>query len=244
MHFHLPKPLHGWREFAGEVGIIVVGVLIALAFEAFVQGWQWRDKSKGAVDALRPEIAANFFYASEMAVTVPCVDQQLAALEDRVANSGATLNPAPNYSEAIYARYTYRAPSREWPDQVWQAMIVEGVSSHLDPPLRRRLARAYNLLGMNRTTNHGTDAIAYRLQLLARPVALDPASRNHLIEEIEEARGDFDDMKLRSEQALKMIGLSGLAPARRDVDAALKVSGTVRFCRAHGIRLGTAEARD
>lgn len=25
MHFHLPKPLHGWREFAGEVGIIVVG---------------------------------------------------------------------------------------------------------------------------------------------------------------------------------------------------------------------------
>ncbi len=26
MHFHLPKPLHGWREFVGEVGIIVVGV--------------------------------------------------------------------------------------------------------------------------------------------------------------------------------------------------------------------------
>ena len=22
MHFRLPKPLHGWREFAGEVGII------------------------------------------------------------------------------------------------------------------------------------------------------------------------------------------------------------------------------
>ena len=31
MHFHLPKPLHGWREFAGEVAIIVIGVLIALA---------------------------------------------------------------------------------------------------------------------------------------------------------------------------------------------------------------------
>lgn len=22
MHLHLPKPLHGWREFAGEIGII------------------------------------------------------------------------------------------------------------------------------------------------------------------------------------------------------------------------------
>jgi hypothetical protein len=30
MHFHLPGPLHGWREFAGEVGIIVLGVLIVL----------------------------------------------------------------------------------------------------------------------------------------------------------------------------------------------------------------------
>ena len=30
MHVHLPKPLHGWRAFVGEVGIIVLGVLIAL----------------------------------------------------------------------------------------------------------------------------------------------------------------------------------------------------------------------
>ena len=33
MRFNLPKPLHGWREFAGEVGVIVLGVLIALGFE-------------------------------------------------------------------------------------------------------------------------------------------------------------------------------------------------------------------
>jgi hypothetical protein len=37
MHFHLPKPLHGWREFAGEVAIIVLGVLIALGAEQLVQ---------------------------------------------------------------------------------------------------------------------------------------------------------------------------------------------------------------
>ncbi len=30
MHLHLPKPLHGWREFPGEVGIIVIGVPLAL----------------------------------------------------------------------------------------------------------------------------------------------------------------------------------------------------------------------
>ena len=31
MRVKLPKPLHGWREFAGEVGVVVLGVLIALA---------------------------------------------------------------------------------------------------------------------------------------------------------------------------------------------------------------------
>ena len=37
MHFHLPKPAHGWRELAGEVGIIVLGVLIALGAEQTVE---------------------------------------------------------------------------------------------------------------------------------------------------------------------------------------------------------------
>jgi len=44
MHFHLPKPMHGWREFAGEVGIIVVGVLIALGAEHLIERWHWREK--------------------------------------------------------------------------------------------------------------------------------------------------------------------------------------------------------
>ena len=44
MHFHLPKPLHGWRQFAGEVGIIVVGVLIALGAEQLVASWHWRSE--------------------------------------------------------------------------------------------------------------------------------------------------------------------------------------------------------
>lgn len=31
MHVHMPKPLHGWRASIGEVGIIVLGVLMLLA---------------------------------------------------------------------------------------------------------------------------------------------------------------------------------------------------------------------
>jgi protein-disulfide isomerase-like protein with CxxC motif len=52
MHFHLPKPLHGWRAFAGEVGIIVVGVLIALAAEQVVQTIHGRQEVVELRDAL------------------------------------------------------------------------------------------------------------------------------------------------------------------------------------------------
>jgi hypothetical protein len=31
------KPLHGWRAFLGEVGIIVLGVLVALVVGQFAQ---------------------------------------------------------------------------------------------------------------------------------------------------------------------------------------------------------------
>ena len=44
MRVHLPKPLHGWRQLAGEVGIIVLGVLIALGFEQLVEAMRWRSE--------------------------------------------------------------------------------------------------------------------------------------------------------------------------------------------------------
>jgi|SRR5215469_13078178 len=44
MHFHLPKPVHGWRAFVGEIGIIVFGVLIALSAEQAVDAWHWSQR--------------------------------------------------------------------------------------------------------------------------------------------------------------------------------------------------------
>src|SRR5690349_12397970 len=37
MRIRLPKPLHGWRAFTGEVGVIVLGVLLALAAQELAQ---------------------------------------------------------------------------------------------------------------------------------------------------------------------------------------------------------------
>jgi hypothetical protein len=59
MHFHLPKPLHGWREFAGEVGIIVIGVLIALGAEQLVEAAHRQREGVQAESTIRDEIELN-----------------------------------------------------------------------------------------------------------------------------------------------------------------------------------------
>lgn len=55
MHIHLPKPVHGWRAFVGEVGIIVIGILIALGAEQLVEWVHWRHKQHETLERLFEE---------------------------------------------------------------------------------------------------------------------------------------------------------------------------------------------
>jgi hypothetical protein len=77
MHFHLPKPLHGWREFIGEVGIIVIGVLIALAAEQAVEAVHWREQMGGTRDQLYSEAASNLRVAKWRQLQQPCIERRL-----------------------------------------------------------------------------------------------------------------------------------------------------------------------
>src|SRR4051794_27960033 len=81
MHFHLPKPLHGWREFTGEVGIIVLGVLIALGAEQVVETIHSRyqvGETRRALDSeLSRDLAAYQWRLSER----PCARARVEELD-------------------------------------------------------------------------------------------------------------------------------------------------------------------
>jgi hypothetical protein len=77
MHFHLPKPLHGWRDFLGEVGIIVVGVLIALAAEQIVESIHWREQMRGTRNELYDEARGNLTAARWRQLQEPCISRRL-----------------------------------------------------------------------------------------------------------------------------------------------------------------------
>jgi hypothetical protein len=82
MHFHLPKPLHGWREFTGEVGIIVIGVLIALGAEQVVETLHWRSEVAAERTSLNHEARDMLGAIQSRQAQQACVDRRLAEISD------------------------------------------------------------------------------------------------------------------------------------------------------------------
>jgi hypothetical protein len=89
MHFLLPIPLHGWRAFAGEVGIIVVGVLIALAAEQAVDDIRWHQKVAVVRKSLMEELGNDRGRWQVNMAEAPCLLDSIGKL-DRWARSGSS----------------------------------------------------------------------------------------------------------------------------------------------------------
>jgi len=123
MHFHLPKPLHGWREFIGEVGIIVIGVLIALGAEQVVESWHWNREVAGAREALGYEIADSVGQGYEREHIYSCVEQRLDLLAAIVDKAGETGRLPPLGSPGS-------TPFRSWVDATWRTTMAGQAASH------------------------------------------------------------------------------------------------------------------
>jgi len=89
MHLHLPKPLHGWRAFVGEVGIIVIGVLIALGAEQMVSALHDRTEARDAERAIRAELEQNMAKLRSRREKLSCVVARLNELQAVIDSAGA-----------------------------------------------------------------------------------------------------------------------------------------------------------
>lgn len=93
MHVQLPKPLHGWRAFVGEVGIIVLGVLIALGAGSVVEDWQWRHKVAIVRASLMGELGNDRARWEVDQSFVPCARREIDLLDQWAAKGGASAPP-------------------------------------------------------------------------------------------------------------------------------------------------------
>ena len=133
MHFHLPKPLHGWREFGGEVGIIVIGVLIALGAEQAVEWLHWRNEVADARMALDRELAYDLGALVNRQQEGPCIDHRLQEIRNLLTGNSSGLASAPRSPLGQPQLWRPRT-------NVWQATIAAQIAEHM--PLATRLGYA------------------------------------------------------------------------------------------------------
>jgi hypothetical protein len=133
MRIGLPSPLGGWRSFAGEVGIVVLGVLIALGASEFVQSREWRGRVAQARAALNHEIVLNLIEAELRINTGQCANRRMDELRLLVMNAGPDLA-----KPLVVTRYHTEIAS--WSQNVWRTLIASGVISHM--PMTEMLAYA------------------------------------------------------------------------------------------------------
>ena len=74
------KPPHGWNAVAWELGIVTLGVLIALAAQQFVESRQWRSEVVAERASLLQEASDALGVVAARNAQVPCVDRRLAEI--------------------------------------------------------------------------------------------------------------------------------------------------------------------
>jgi hypothetical protein len=185
MEIHKPKAVHGWRELAKEVGIIVIGVLIALGAEQVVQRIEWHHKTGAAEEAMRLELGKDDGpqvwgrYAMHV-----CIDGTLDAIRAGAENHASRAEMA-----ALIARH--RTPFWTWDALAFAGANASDVSLHLSSETMHGWTMAYATIpALNQANakefNDGADLVA--LSRTGGP--LSDAERNQVLRAVELLRRD------------------------------------------------------
>ncbi|MDB5476264.1 MAG: hypothetical protein JWP49_1775 [Phenylobacterium sp.] len=218
MDIHKPKPVHSWRELLTEIGVVVIGVLIALSAEQAVEWLHWREKAHHAEQSIRQDLALAADIASERVAVGRCLDERLLRLRTDVQASGplwqATL---PNDSGGLPFETPYRTPNRLWNAQTWDSLVADGTVSHLDPARARTFALLYFTIRGNADLNDQENRETSDLQVLAdKGAQLTPETRIRLIQRIDGLRQENEMIALVSRQVLRRIQDTGYLPPLDD----------------------------
>ena len=228
MRIKLPAPRNGWRVFAGEVGVIVLGVVIALAAQQYVETLQWREEVRRTEEALTIEIADSVLHASERQMVNPCLSDRLRNLIRKVSSTEGPWSgdPMPLNQSALavttVSAAPYRTPNRPWSGNVWEAAQNAGVFNHMRRERVAAFSKVYARMEGLRKVNEVEHQVFPQLLYLSFDTRLDAATRQEalaglgkldwlngtilldgkmLIDEVKALRLDFSRTSLKRELA-------------------------------------------
>jgi len=147
VEIHKPNPIHSFREFLGEVGIIVLGVLIALGAEQTAEALHWRAKVHDAEESMRIELRDDDGPQAFTRVAIEaCLDDQLDTIQAAVEGARDRRTIA-----ALAAAYT--PPTRTWDQEAWRTAVASDAASHTSADQMVTWSKPYRLLPVLEATN-------------------------------------------------------------------------------------------
>ena len=216
MEIHKPKAVHGWREFLTEIGIIVIGVLIALAAEQLVEWGRWQEKIGVGREAIHKEIGANATYYAFRVTAGPCVRRrlnELAAITEQLALHKPV---APIHFAGLHIGNLIV-------DNAWQAERAEQTLTHFPRAELDHLSQFYAQQEDIRVWVEKEEESWATLRMLeGDPNRLDPADISALRGALQQARNLNFLMALNSQVQLDQaqnLGVGVTRPRSDDVNA-------------------------
>ncbi|WP_162888053.1 hypothetical protein [Sphingomonas mesophila] len=192
MRFRIPQPIHGWRQFAGEVGIIVVGVLIALGAQQIVEDRSWAGQIKEARTSLDAQLIDSKYAAMERVASAWCVERRLDFFDEVVAGR----RPAAGLDTKV-------SPLRLWGTSAWDAATASGAVARMPAALRNDYAGLFSFSEALNEINSNEFSESGGLGTLERHGNLTDVSRDRLAETIARMRTSNRILKLGAQQWLE-----------------------------------------
>jgi hypothetical protein len=190
MDIHKPKPVHGLRELLSEVGVIVIGIVIALVLDEAVRGLHDRSTARDAREAVQAEIGQNLAFMSGRLASQACIERRLDEIGDILEKSGdGKLTSQPRWigQPAIYFLS----------DQRWQAATGSGRISLLNADEQGKLGGLYVIsarFNEAEAREQAAWALLRGLETWAGP--LGPVARVHFGAALQQARYELWETRI------------------------------------------------
>jgi hypothetical protein len=189
MDIHKPKSWHGMREFLKEYGIIVLGVLTALAFEQAVEKLHWRNEVEAERGALLGEVQANLNALLYRQSEQPCIDHRLAEIAEVLRRQA--------HGEPLGLRASIGRPP-VWVEGTgsWQIAVSGQALAHMPLDEKLKFSDAFSTFGDYNVLREREDDVWRHLRLLDEQAVLAPNDWVTLHADYADAKAFNDRMRL------------------------------------------------
>lgn len=185
MEIHKPKAARNLREFAGEVGVVLLGVVLALAGEQAASSFESHHKIRLVAAEMRQEISGDDGpqLIQRLALS-PCVDAGLEAIRVAVEQNAGR-------AAVLEAIGRYWTPRHTWDSTAFQAAVSADLLAQLPVDRVDAMSRFYSLMPALENANEREYRDGAALTALSRAGgALSDLERQRVLEAVESLHRD------------------------------------------------------